>query len=678
MKAKAILALGVVLLGAALYLISSRPFREPSRAVGSEHLAVAAPPNGSEAPEAPQAPSPPGIDAREASAKLVVGGIVHAAANEALIEIRPETSRETPGDLIARATVPTGVPFEIPAVDLESAPLAIFVSARCAGHVPGEARTVVLLDARTREPRVPPVELTLVRAATLSGRVVDAHGAPVHAATMAAFPSRNGTPAKTAVDATECDAKGRFELQVGEDGDYVVVAMSPGARPANCSVEARGGTIADVPALQLEAGEQVDGRVTVTGGAPAAKAKVGAVLRSPGTLRLRIPRRDLEIAWCEGRAEWRFVTGLTDDDGRYRVSGLGWGPYEVALLGVDGGHPAVTRGGSTPDALELPSGGWEDLDEHLRVRPGLSREVRPSTQGVDFDVAIATVEFVLVPGGAPPVEARLEVAVVEGIVSIENDYPAGAALRTELIVAPGARLRVRAVAEGYEPRDVEIAAPAAGVRETHRIDLVPAPAKATLVIALEPQGLGPLPALPTAFTVYLFRAERRRDDPAAYRHLSIRNPEIVVKDLDEGTFRLEVFPGSMDQREHNFYRKAVTDVTLRAGETTHLSLPLHPGGRLRLLVHDPEGRTNVAAGCKIVGPDGQTVPANFAKFEGGGTSMSTGGLPGLAGPAEVMEPLAPGLYVVRVEPIDATLRPKTLTAEIEVGRLTVAEISLDR
>jgi hypothetical protein len=297
---------------------------------------------------------------------------------------------------------------------------------------------------------------------------------------------------------------------------------------------------------------------------------------------------------------------------------------------------------------------------------------------VDFDVAIATVEFVLVSGGAPPDEARLEVAVVEGIVSIENDYPLGATLSTEIIVAPGARVRVRAVADGYERQDVEIAAPSAGVRETHSIDLVPAPAKATLVIALEPQGLGPLPALPTAFTVYLFRPDRRRDDPAAYRHLSIRNPEIVVKDLDEGTFRLEVFPGSTDQREHNFYRKARADVTLRAGETTHLSLPLQPGGRLRILVRDPEGHTNVAAGCKIVGPDGQVVSANFAKFEGERTSMSAGGIPGMAGPAEVMDPLAPGNYVIRVEPLDATLQPRTVTAQIEVGRLTVVEIGLDR
>ncbi len=676
-KAKVILVLGVVLLGAAVYLVSWHRVQEPSRTAGSPHVAAAPPLGKAEAGEVPQASPPDSPVSADFAPRLLVGGIVHAEAKDALIEIRPETTRETPGDVIARATVPTEEPFEIPALDPQDPPLALFVRARCSGHVPAEARTVVLLDARTREPRVPPVELTLARAATLHGQVVDPDGAPSPEATVAAFTARRGSLEETAVDVTDCDAQGRFELLVGTDGKYAVVAMSPGTRPGSLMAEARLGDVTELPPMQLGGGEKVAGRVTVTGGAPARRAKVRAVLRAQGSSRLRIPRRDMAIAWCDGRAEWRFVDGVADDDGRYEIRGLRPGSYQVVLLGVEGGHPGLTQGGGALDALKLLSGERDELDDHAWIRSELKRDVRPSTEGVDFEVAIATVEIVVAPSMGRPREARFEIAAVTGVLSIQDDYPVGETLSKELIVTPGGQLRIRALAEGYEPRTVEVTAPAAGLRETHRIELVPAPEKATLVMTLEPQGDGPLPALPTAFSVYLFRPGDARED-YAYRHTSLRNSEIALKDLDEGTFRLEVWPGSMSQRDQSFYRKAVTDVTLKAGETTRLSLPLAPGGRLRILVRDPEGHTNIAAGCEVIGPDGRAVEAGFAKFEGGGTSMSTGGLPGAAGPAEAMEPLAPGNYAIRVKPLDSTLGPKTVTVQIDVGRLTVAEIGLDR
>jgi RNA polymerase sigma-70 factor (ECF subfamily) len=677
-KAKGILAVCIVLLGATLYLSSQR-VREPSRAVGSDHPAVTTPASAAEAAAAPPASSPRGTVAPGTAAKLVVTGVVHAAAKEALVEIRPETSRGTPGDLIAQVTAATELPFEIPAVDPENAPLALFVRARCAGHVPAEARTVVLLDAHTRQPHVPPVELTLLRGASLRGQVVDAFGAAASAARVAAFRARGGMPEATAADLAACDPEGRFELLVRDEGEYAVVAVSPGARPASCVAAAQRAGTTEVPQLRLEAGEQVTGRVTVTGGSPARGAKVRAVLDAPGVLRLAIPRSDLEIGWCGGRGEWRFIDALADGDGRYRIGGLRPGPYRVVVVGVEGGHPAVTQGGAAlPDVVELVTTGQEAFDNYSLIRPTLTRDVRGTATGIDFEVSTATVEFVLAPGAAPPREARLEVAAVEGIVSVVHDYAVGATLRQELVVAPGGELRVRALAEGYEPRGAEITAPAAGARETHRIELVPAPAKATLVITLEPEGPDPLPPLPTAFSASLYRADRPRDDPVT-RHLSLRSAEVVIEGLDEGAFRLELFPGSMEQREQNFYRKAVAEVTLRSGETSRLAAPLRAGGRLRILVCDPEGRTDVAADCTIVAPDGTAVPANFAKFdEGGGTSMFTGGLPGVPGPAEVMEPLSPGVYAIRVRPSDATLQAKTVTAAIEVGRLTVVEIGLDR
>jgi len=261
-------------------------------------------------------------------------------------------------------------------------------------------------------------------------------------------------------------ADGAYRLALAEGGRYLLVAVADGARPASRVVDVRDGALLEVDPFVLETGAAVSGRVTLTGGRPAAAAVVTAEARRGDGLRLEIPETPFELMWTGRGVEHRIARGTAGADGRYEVAGLVPATYRVACASIPDAHSALT---------DSPIHG-----------PRFARDAAAPATGVDFVVDLAVLELFLqgVPKGIAVVKQSGRAWESGSYVAIEAAEPLRMGVRPE----GSFTLEVRA--DGCEPVKRAWTSPAAG--ETDRVEMTLTPrAAGALVLRLDPDAVLP-------------------------------------------------------------------------------------------------------------------------------------------------------------------------------------------
>lgn len=219
---------------------------------------------------------------------------------------------------------------------------AFFVRGGALGHRRARSGRLAL---STAQPEVV-VELTLDAGETFTGRVVDADGAPVPGAWVAAVPVPPGTdPYRVGYPGawgppivTVAGRDGGFRVAGLDAGPHAVRAWAAGYLPD--------AHVVDVPAgsgrtFEIVAALTIAGRVTFSDGAPAPGVRVTAMHADGG-----------------GYGEAR-----TDSDGRFEVAGLAGGTYRIEVAPTSGGGANVL-----PRAVDGVPAGTHDV--HVEVERG--------------------------------------------------------------------------------------------------------------------------------------------------------------------------------------------------------------------------------------------------------------------------------------------------------------------
>ncbi|ATB31366.1 carboxypeptidase-like regulatory domain-containing protein [Melittangium boletus] len=404
-------------------------------------------------------------------------------------------------------------------------------------RTPGYARTVL---HRVKVPSTEPLEVALRLAGVIEGFVVDARGAPATGAEVL-------VSGKTAQQLTTGEGGG-FSGEV-EAGTYTVTARrgEEAAALREPLVVSAGRTVRGVR-LQLGPGAVLEGRVWARAtGAPVADAHVDiSPLGGNGDL---------------GRAS-------TDGEGRFSVSGLAPGAYDV-VVGAPG-FSSVLRRGVTVDATErfpldvvlASTGRVEGWVRDTEGRPVVSARVltAPSTDVLETS----------------PVEARTD---AEGHYQLEGLKPGYQRLIARREGATQGIIRPAEVSESGTAR-VDFTLEETGIVEgVVRGRLPEAPLEAT---AHRTEGGGPGWGERSGAPV----------DPG-------------------GTFRMELPPGTYVMGLWAFRPAArIERVQVRAGETTRVEL-----------TWDEEPHTGSVGGV-VLEPDGQPSPGAIALLYAEGQESS--------------------------------------------------------
>lgn len=232
------------------------------------------------------------------------------------------------------------------------------------------------------------LDLAAVRAARLAGHVLDAAGAPVVGAAVAAttsaasaFSARGWSSSPGDADTTTSDALGAFTLDSLVPGAaYLLTATAPDQPQAKAGPFAAASEPSAPVEVRFGAPRWVDARVLFEGDErPAAGVRVTASASGPrGSER-----------WSMETTQAASVT--TDADGRARLGPLGEGRISLVLVGPT---IALSR---TPTPVEGSETGPGPFDVVVHVAPGQSIEGR-----------------VLKPDGTPAAGAQITVQAARG------------------------------------------------------------------------------------------------------------------------------------------------------------------------------------------------------------------------------------------------------------------------
>jgi len=219
-------------------------------------------------------------------------------------------------------------------------------------------------------------------------------------------------------------------------------------------------------------------------------------------------------------------------------------------------------------------------------------------------------------------------------------------------------LEVRA--DGCEPVKRAWTSPAAG--ETGRVEMTLTPrAAGALVLRLDPDAVLPVPPV---LVIGLGGGRTVHARLAA-------DGTFVAEPVPAGRHRLAF------EDRHWYYRAEPREIELAPGERKRLVLPVKASGKLAVLVRTPDGRTDMVVPCDVKRADGGPLGRVAFRKKEGLRSMSTQGtLPGLRGPATVDQQLAPGTYVVRIEP--KGFAPREQRVEVKAGETALATFELER
>ncbi|MDP6989701.1 MAG: carboxypeptidase-like regulatory domain-containing protein, partial [Planctomycetota bacterium] len=209
------------------------------------------------------------------------------------------------------------------------------------------------IDLGALEPgAVREVGLRLTAGATLAGHVVDGAGAGVQGAEVHAVVDVQIGAEGYGARETESGPDGAFSLEGVAPGDLTVQAEKRGYLEGRRFLTvAEGQAVADL-VLELDEGNSVAGLVHWSDGTPAAGAHV----------RARFDRSQLFSGGGLNAASGAGGKAECDEEGRFTITGLGMGPFELRA------SSERDAGGSAAGDGEAQDGSWSARLEH--VRPG--------------------------------------------------------------------------------------------------------------------------------------------------------------------------------------------------------------------------------------------------------------------------------------------------------------------
>jgi protocatechuate 3,4-dioxygenase beta subunit len=186
-----------------------------------------------------------------------------------------------------------------------------------------------------------PMDLTLTRAVSVSGTVVDEEGQPVPGASLQLVTSSEGEAVMGTDSQASSDEAGHFVVDAPTAGTWSLSSEDERFLPSKMSVQAPAEDVRWV----LRRGGRVEGSVTDAQGAPLERIWV--------------------ILWKSGEGWSAERSGATDERGRFSLEGLGAGSYvlEASLT-----QESVERRASRP--LELRDS--ERAEVSLRLETGWS------------------------------------------------------------------------------------------------------------------------------------------------------------------------------------------------------------------------------------------------------------------------------------------------------------------
>jgi hypothetical protein len=237
--------------------------------------------------------------------------------------------------------------------------------------------------------------------------------------------------------------------------------------------------------------------------------------------------------------------------------------------------------------------------------------------------------------------------------------------RRGIVVSPETTYSVEAGADGYVSQSREVLSPAEGGERLVVFELEPEDPRPSLRVTLVP------PVKKAGFAFF----REGEDSTAIDVDAEARDGTFRIGGLLPGRFRLVARPGGGWKETRGYWLDAETMVTLPERGETAVTLPIRPGGRLRISLTGPDDEP-IRAPCTIRDQAGNPVPVTFRAHYGGGTMMSsrrriTGG-----GPNEVEPALPPGRY--RVEIAREGYRPLSVAVEIRAGSTASLDLALEK
>jgi hypothetical protein len=493
------------------------------------------------------------------------------------------------------------------------------------------------------------VELRLVRAAPLRGRVVDAQGHAVAAAAVGAFPFAGDAPDGRAIDRTTSAADGSFVLRLRPGERHLVAAAHAGFLPATAAVP---GSTRDLPPLVLREGVTIAG-VVRRNGKPLAGATVVAHPANYDGAELRLGEFTLrgvgDDAFCEE------VRATTREDGAYVAAGLPTGPCRVTCGGVAERDVRAER-------------------VHADVSQWLERTVEAPAAGVDLAMETSRLVVAVATDGKPLAKASVDI-VGTGPEGESCTYGLGTGEdgRTAITVRAGATYDVAADATGFERVGRVVTTAAAGGESVETFELSPErPPPRTLRLTLQGDGAA---TVAEAGVAAFAAGNAGASEDARWDRVAAKDGVLVVPGAPQGRLRIVVRPGGPWSGNPSTWLEASAEIDVPSQGEASVSVQLREGGRLRIAARDAEGRF-VPARCTLRDAAGAKVAARFTLRVPGGGWMGHSGALASEAPTTVEPALPPGDY--RVELSSDGFADSAATVRVERGRWTDHEVTLVR
>ncbi|MEM8885006.1 MAG: sigma-70 family RNA polymerase sigma factor [Planctomycetota bacterium] len=469
----------------------------------------------------------------------------------------------------------------------------------------------------------------------------------------ALYALRDGVPDRTPVWTGRAEAELRAATR--EEGPHLFVAVREGSLPWSTTCTLRLRTTFRLPPIGWKPGVAIAGRVTDAADAPLSGMRIEATPLGDRGPRLEFP--DRRLAYVDGAVHFHPARTRTDAEGRYRVAGLRAGPYQVHCEEHEGIHPG---------ALSDQGGG--DKYERKATAPRAD---------VDFKLALAALDVLVLRSGTAVANARLEITHLEYRLGMlrwrANDYyTTGAEGRARLFVRPEARYIIACKDDRFDPAKKRIEAPAVGQTAEVALAVEKARPRAQVDLVFRTEGEAELPRK-VAVSMFL------GDEPphgGVHRTIDIVDGVARLADLHAGAYRLKLRMGAFYGPEIAPFFDVDLELEVRPGQTLRRAVPLKQGGRLRVTVRAPDGRTDIVCYAKLTDANGKDVAVQFSKFEGDRMMSLVGALGPLPGPAHVNETLPPGRYTLRIEPPAGNYEPQEIAVELRAGEVVEKRVDL--
>lgn len=485
------------------------------------------------------------------------------------------------------------------------------------------------------------VDVHLRPAAAITGRVEFSDGTPAAGAAVGAWSMVDGEPGPNRGDDTTCDELGAFRLRLADPGEYVVGAAHQRWRPAHRVTVAEMNRTTDLDdPLVLEAGEVLSGQLSRFG------EPMGGVDIS---VRLLGVRRACDLhptwairyflGWCEESMEHLRAATVTGEAGEWEITGLASGLYQVHV-----GSPPEHRLGLGGDYSWI--------------------EVRAPARGLQLACSGSSIRF----------ECEEELgAIEEGSLTVyfEGRRARGVEFQgmhgiPSIWGVPGDRREVEVQFEGRETWRDEVVFPPAGGDLAIPVSLPLGSEPASLQLAVEIAGDDSV----THLELDLFVSTEDETTPSSRLRAQLVDGVAIFAPISSGRYR-----GVLRSESYFTYLQEVDlEFDLAPEEVLERSVAFELGGRIGLIVRDPDGR-ELPAMVTLRDAAGAARDVMFVALTDRGRYVSEDRLV-LPVINETYPCLPPGEYEVQVE--HAGFASQVHTVRVDAGVTTPLALVLTR